>query len=141
MQVLDQKAIDVPEAELDSVLGAGTSTQPSFVPENGWWWSANESGRGYFMEFKNSFAFMAGYMYDASGNPLWYLAQGNMPSQQVFQNSWSQYANGQTMTGAYKPATTLNANVGALTIQFQDATNATLTLPDNRKLPITRFRF
>jgi len=55
--------------------------------------------------------------------------------------SWAQYANGHTMTGAYKPATQINGNVGALAIQFTDTTNATLTLPDNRKIPITRFRF
>jgi len=33
------------------------------------------------------------------------------------------------------------ANVGALAIQFQDATNATMTLPGGRQIPITRFKF
>jgi hypothetical protein len=131
----------MPIERFDSVLPPSTSPPPSFVPENGWWWNAGESGRGYFLEFKNSFAFMAGYMYDASGNPLWYLSSGNMPVQQTFQGSWSQYANGQTMTGAYKPATQMNANAGALSIQFQDAANATMTLPDGRQLPVTRFKF
>jgi hypothetical protein len=80
-------------------------------------------------------------MYDASGNPLWYLARGNMPSSQVFQNNWTQYANGQTMSGTYKPATMVNGNVGSLSIQFQDSANATMTLPNGTQLPITRFRF
>jgi hypothetical protein len=123
----------------DTLLGSAT-TQPAFVPENGWWWNANESGRGYFMEFKNSFAFIASYMYDESGNPLWYLSSGNMPNAQVFQSNWTQYANGQTMTGAYKPPGA-PAPAGSLSIQFSDAANATLTLPDNRKVAITRFRF
>jgi alpha-tubulin suppressor-like RCC1 family protein len=131
----------IPIERFDSQLPASTSPTPSFVPEDGWWWNASESGRGYFMEFKNNFAFMAGYMYDASGNPLWYLASGNMPSPQVFQNSWTQYANGQTMSGTYRPATMIDGNVGSLSIQFQDSANATMTLPNGTQLPITRFRF
>jgi hypothetical protein len=58
-----------------------------------------------------------------------------------FTNSWTQYANGQTMMGAYKPATMINGNVGAIGIQFQSTTSATLTLPDSRTIPLTRFRF
>ena len=59
-----------------------------------------------------------------------------------FQGSWSQFANGQTMTGTYKPPTPSNGNVvGALSIQFQDAANATMTLPGGRQIPITRFRY
>ena len=34
-----------------------------------------------------------------------------------------------------------NANVGSLGITFQNSTNATLTLPDGRQIPLTRFRF
>jgi alpha-tubulin suppressor-like RCC1 family protein len=136
----------VPIERFDSVLGASTVPQPSFVPENGWWWNASttdnhESGRGYFLEFKNSLAFLAGYMYDANGNPLWYLSSGNMPDPKAFQGSWSQYANGQTMTDAWKQNTLINGNVGPLTIQFQDTANATMTLPDGRQIPITRFKF
>jgi hypothetical protein len=131
----------VPIERFDSQLPPSTSPQPAFAPENGWWWNASENGRGYFLEFRNSFAFIAGYMYDASGNPLWYLSSGTMPVQQTFQGNWSQWANGQTMTGAYKPATQINGNVGALSIQFQDTMNATMTLPDGRRLPITRFKF
>jgi hypothetical protein len=52
-----------------------------------------------------------------------------------------QVAGGQTMTGAYKKASVINSNVGAVTIQFQDATNATLTLPDGKQVAITRERF
>jgi hypothetical protein len=100
-----------------------------------------ESGRGYFMEFKNSLAFLAGYMYDNTGNPLWYLSTNTMSIPQTFQSSWTQWGNGQTMTGAYKPATQINPNVGPLTIQFQDTTNATVTLPDGRQVPIIRFKY
>ncbi len=131
----------MPIERFDSQLPPSTNPPPAFAPENGWWWNKDESGRGYFMEFKNNFAFMAGYMYDASGNPLWYIAKNNMTSPQSFQGSWEQYANGQTMMGAYKQPTQTNANVGTLSIQFQDTANATMTLPNGTQLPITRFRF
>jgi hypothetical protein len=118
-----------------------TCPPPAFASENGWWWNKDESGRGYFKEFKNSFAFMGGYMYYPSGNPLWYLAKNNMASPQTFQGSWEQYADGQTMTGAWQPNTLINGNVGALSIQYQDTANATMTLPNGTQLRITRFRF
>ena len=137
----------IPIERFDSILPplpSGTPA-PAFEPEDGWWWNAgttdnHESGRGYFMEFKNKFAFIAGYMYDASGNPLWYLSSGNMPAEPTFQGNWSQFAGGQTLTGTYKaPGPAVPS--GALYIQFQDAQNAMLTLPDGRVIPITRFRF
>jgi hypothetical protein len=133
----------IPIERFDSVLPplpAGTAPA-TFAPENGWWWNASESGRGYFLEIKNNFAFIAGYMYDDNGNPLWYLTSGNLSTPQLYQSNWTQFANGQTLTGPFKPATQINANVGAIGIQFQSTTSATLTLPDSRTIPLTRFRF
>ena len=130
----------IPIERFDSLLADSTATTAAFAPENGWWWNASESGRGYFMEFKSGIADVAGYMYDGSGNPLWYLSIGAMSNPQTFQNNWLQYANGQTLTGTYKAPGDPVA-VGALSIQFQDAANATLTLPTGTQLPITRFRF
>ena len=111
------------------------------MPENGWWWNADEDGRGFFMEFKNNFAFIAGDMYEADGRPVWYVAQNPMTTPQTFSSTWLQVANGQTMTGPYKKPTVINSNVGPVSIQFIDAANATLTLPGGRQLAITRQRF
>ena len=73
-------------------------------PENGWWWNASESGRGFFIEWQNGSADLAGYMYDDAGNPVWYLSVYETPDP-AFSGSWWSYANGQTMGGAYKPPT------------------------------------
>jgi hypothetical protein len=124
-----------------AIAAATTNPPPAFAPENGWWWSTTESGRGYFMEFLNNQAFIAGYMYDASGNPLWYVTGNAMSGPQAFQGSWSQFANGQTLTGAYKPNALVNANVGPVSFQFESATKGTLTLPGGRQVVVTRFGF
>jgi len=131
----------IPIQRFDDVIGSGNGITPAFVPENGWWWNESESGRGFFMEFKNNFAFIAGYMYEADGRPVWYTAQSTMASPQRLSTSWLQVANGQTLTGPYKKPVVINSNVGPVTIQFSDAANAILTLPGGRNIAITRHRF
>jgi hypothetical protein len=123
------------------IAAPSTAPPPAFAPESGWWWSTAEGGRGYFMEFSGTSAFIAGYMYDTGGNPLWYLAEGTMPTSQAFQGRWTQYANGQTLSGAYKLPGLSNANVGSVAIQFQDSSHAMLTFPGGRTVAITRFAF
>ena len=125
----------------DDVIGSGNGITPAFVPENGWWWNVAESGRGYFMEFKNNFAFIAGYMYEPDGRPVWYGALNSMSTPQSFSSNFYQVANGQTLTGPYKKPTISNPNVGAVAVQFIDAANAVMTLPGGRQITITRQRF
>ena len=131
----------IPIQRFDDVIGSGNGVTPSFVPENGWWWNESESGRGYFMEFKNNFAFIAGYMYEADGRPVWYVAQNALSTPTTFGSTWYQAGNGQTLTGLYKKPILVNSNVGPVTIQFNDAANAVLTLPGGRNVAITRHRF
>jgi len=86
---------------------------------------------------------MAGYMYDGSGDPLWYLSTNTTPSSNLlsYSGTWWRYANGQTLTGAYKPAQRVDDNAGPVTIQFSGAANAIMTLPGGRTTAIRRFRF
>lgn len=109
-------------------------------PESGWWWSPGESGRGFSLEFQGDSLFVAGYMYDSSGNPVWYTSMGTL-SGKSFQGAWAERANGQTQTGAYREPSITNANVGSLAIVFSSPTTAVLTLPDQRQIAIERFRF
>jgi hypothetical protein len=120
--------------------GLNAPTQAN-VPESGWWWNASEGGRGFFIEWQGGTADLAGYMYDAGGNPVWYLSIFPTPDARTFSGSWWSFANGQTLTGAYKPATRINDNVAPVTIRFDTTTTATMTLPGGRQIPVTRFRF
>ena len=114
--------------------------QASFAPQTGWWWNAAESDRGYFLEMQGSTLLGTGYMYDASGNPLWYYTAGPATSA-TYQGLWTQYANGQTLTGSYVAPIVANPNVGSLTLRLTNSESGTLVLPDGREIPITRFRF
>lgn len=117
------------------MFGSGSST---FQPETGWWWNASESGRGFYIEKQGGTLFIAGYMYDGSGNPVWYSSGNVMSSATTYQGNWSEYRDGQTLTGAYKAPST-PSNAGSVTLQFTSSTTATLTLPNARQMQLTRF--
>ncbi|APV51908.1 hypothetical protein BWI17_20870 [Betaproteobacteria bacterium GR16-43] len=110
-------------------------------PESGWWWNPNESGRGFFLEWQNGWADIAGYMYDDNGNPVWYLTSVPVPDVQRYVGNWWLFANGQSLTGAYKPPTRINDNVAPMTFTFTSATTATLTLPNGRTTNLVRQRY
>jgi len=113
---------------------ADNSNPPAFQPEAGWWWNAAESGRGFSFEVQGSTMFIAGYMYDEIGNPLWYLSTGTLTGQ-TYQGTWTLYARGQTAP------IVLNSAVGPVTITFSSPTAGVMTLPDGRLINITRFVF
>jgi len=119
---------------------SGTPPPPANTPQTGWWWNPAESGRGFFLEVQGDTLLGTGYMYDASGNPIWYYTAGSTASL-TYQGQWSQYANGQTLTGSYVAPIVANPNVGALTLRLTNSESGVLVLPDGREIPVTRFRF
>ena len=127
-----------------NIVPNGLSQAPrAGQPEAGWWWNPNESGRGFFLEWQGGQLFMAGYMYDDAGNPIWYLSGNSTASTnlQSYSNQWLQFGNGQTLTGTYRPPTQVNGNVAPVTIQFSGAETGIMTLPGGRTTAIQRFRF
>ena len=119
------------------VFGGGGST---FLPETVWWWNPAESGRGFAIEVQGSTLVMAGYMYDAAGNPTWYVSSGPMASATLYRGNWEQYRDGQTLAGAYRPPTAAGS-AGSVTLQFTSRTTANLTLPNGRQVALSRFAF
>jgi hypothetical protein len=85
--------------------------------------------------------FLAAYMYDGSGNPVWYASgPATLSNGNTFQGSLDQFAGGQTLTGSYV-APDYVVNLGNITIQFSSPTAGLLTLPDGKQIPIQRFSF
>ncbi|HUP31094.1 MAG TPA: hypothetical protein VM122_13030 [Usitatibacter sp.] len=131
----------VPIERFNIVANGAAALPRANQPESGWWWNPAEDGRGFYIEWQDGNAFIAGYMYDAAGNPLWYASQAATPDARAFQGAWSQYSGGQTLTGTYRPPIVSNASVAPVTITFTGADAGMLTLPGGRTTAITRFRF
>jgi hypothetical protein len=128
--------------ERQPLVPGGLEAEPQAnLPENGWWWNPNESGRGFFIEWQKGYADAAGYMYDDAGNPVWYIAVYTTPNPASFAGNWWQYANGQSMGGAYKPATQISDHVAPVTITFSAPDAAVMTLPNGRTTNLVRQRF
>ncbi len=130
----------IPIQRFDFGPGGSTVVQAATNPQPGWWWNSGEGGRGFAMEVQGGTMYLAGYMYDAAGNTIWYLANGNMNSPASFQGQWTQFGNGQTLTGPYKQGSVVNPNAGFVTVQFIDSVSALLTLP-NEQIQLMRFNF
>ena len=131
----------VPITRYEIAGGSLSLPSPSFKPETGWWWNAGEGGRGFSIEVQGDNLFIGGFMYDASGNPVWYVSAGKMTTPSLYRGNWIQYQNGQPMGGAFKMATVKNPNIGEVAIGFSSTTAATLYLPDGTTRQLTRYAF
>ena len=125
-----------------NIVASGIDAAPkASQPESGWWWNPEESGRGFFMEWQNGTIDLAGYMYDEQGNPVWYLGVYETPDIRAVNGNWWSYANGQSMSGTYKPATRVSDNVAPVSITFSGPDTALMTLPNGRTTALRRHRF
>jgi Big-like domain-containing protein len=132
----------IPIEKFDFGPGGSAATQPAGTPQPGWWLALTEPGRGYSIEIQGGVMFLAAYMYDAQGNPVWYASgPAAMTSTGTYQGTWQQYGNGQTLTGSYQSPQVTNANAGNVTIQFSSTTAGILTFPDGRQVAIQRYTF
>lgn len=131
----------VPINRYEIASGSLSAPTPSFKPETGWWWNANEGGRGFSIEIQGDNIFVAGFMYDGAGNPIWYVSGGKMTNANYYEGTWQQCAGGMAMSGPFRPTACNNLSGGSIAINFSSTTNATLRLPDGRQLTLTRFSF
>ena len=131
----------VPIERMNLVPGGLAAAPQANQPETGWWWNPQESGRGFFIEWQKGFADLAGYMYDDQGNPVWYISVFETPNPRTFAGAWWTFANGQSMSGAYKAPTQTSNNVAPVTIQFGTPDTAIMTLPNGRTTNLVRQRF
>lgn len=112
------------------------------APQSGWWWAGTSlSGTGYGVEIQGSSVFIVAYVYDSSGNPVWYLATGALTSTTSYLGTWQLYAGGPQLTspeGTYSAHPVTGSSV-PMTLTFSDATHGTLTM-GNVMIPIVRFQ-
>ncbi|MEP7068851.1 MAG: hypothetical protein ABI789_06405 [Usitatibacter sp.] len=131
----------VPIERMNLVPGGLAAVPAGNQPETGWWWNPDENGRGFFIEWQKGYADLAGYMYDDAGKPVWYIAVYETPNARAFNGNWWTFANGQSMGGAYKPATRTSDSFAPVSINFTGADTAIMTLPNGRTTNLVRQRF
>jgi hypothetical protein len=125
------------------IVAGGLGSGPSAAqPQTGFWWNPAEAGRGYGLEIQANTVYYAAFMYDGSGNPIWYLAgPGAVSAQGTYMGALAQYANGQTLSGSFQSPVVANASVGSTTLQFSSPASGMMTLPNGTQIPLQRFSF
>jgi len=104
-------------------------------PQSGLWWNPDESGSGYAVDYRHGVLVVTIYSYLANEDPIWYLASGPVTGS-AFAATLDRYRGGQCISCGYRGRPTLIGNDGNITLQFQSATSATMTLPGGRSISI-----
>jgi len=104
-------------------VGVGTLTPA--VDYSDLWWNPNESGWGMAMAQQNANIFLAWYVYDATGKPVWYVASnctvnGSSCSGALYSTTGPPF--GPTFSGSIHVAT-----AGSVIVSFIDANDAVLS--------------
>lgn len=129
-------ATSVQIERLSYTSGAAVPTAASF--ENGLWWNESESGRGFFIDVQGTRAAIASYMYEDTGQPVWYLATGDLNGQRSgFSGEMQVFRGGQTLLGAHRAASG-PTSAGPLSFEATSLSTAQLTLPGGRVVPLQR---
>lgn len=107
--------------------------------QSGWWYVADQGGRGYSIEFRSGRLYFAGYLYDTDGSAVWYVSSGAMASATTYAGPLQKFTGGQTLTGAYT-APTMTGAVGMVGLAFTSDTTAVLDL-NGQSFNLVRYEF
>jgi len=125
-----------------SFTGSTPTAPVAGAPQSGWWWAGSSlSGTGYGIEIQGSSVFIVAYVYDDTGNPVWYLATGGLTSPTAYSGTWDLYSGGPQLTspeGTYSTTKVTGKSV-AMSLTFSDGTHGTLTM-GSVSIPIVRFQ-
>lgn len=95
------------------------------TPSPGLWWDPSGSGRGYVVEVQGNIMAVYAYLFDGSGNPMWYLTAGPVNADGSYDGQFQEYQGGQTLVGTYK-APTVKGNVSNVRWSCTTATTCTM---------------
>ena len=108
----------------------GTGSTAAAVDFTDLWWNPNESGWGMVMTQQLGNIFIAWYVYDNSGNPVWYV----IPNCALVGSGCSGTAystTGPPLGPSFDPNAVHATAVGSLTLTFLDANNASVSYTIN----------
>jgi hypothetical protein len=117
-----------------------TGTAPPAVDYTDLWWNPNESGWGLLVSHQFGVMFLAWFVYDANGNPVWYVASdcavtGSGCTGTLFRTT------GPPFGPTFNPSLVQVFRVGTITLNFSDANNGVLTSTISGTKSITRQLF
>lgn len=110
----------------------------AITPENGWWWNPSEPGRGFNIETQQGTVFIATFVYDDGGSPIWYSGTRELRNNAV--TATLMRSDGGQCIGCAYTAPISSDGAGPVTVKFTSETNGTLTW-QGRIVPIERFNF
>ena len=97
-------------------------------PTQGLWYNPHESGRGYDIDLQGDTMIVTTYIYEQSGDPIWYLSSGTYNHDTgVFTSTYDSYSGGQCFGCPYHAPTVQSGAAGPITITFHTNQTATLT--------------
>ena len=107
-----------------------SGTVPPAIDYTDLWWNPDESGWGMAITHQFGVMFLAWYVYDNTGKPIWYVApdcvvSGNACSGTLYRTT------GPPLGPSFDPAKVAVFTVGMVTASFADADNGTLTYTVN----------
>lgn len=122
-------------------LAALLVVKPAFgiTPENGWWWNPAEPGTGYNIETQNGTLFVALFIYDEAGNPVWYSGSGDINRNNRVTVDLLRFEDGPCL-GCIYTSSHSNSIGKQLALTFDSESTATVTL-DGVDRKIERFSF
>lgn len=117
-------------ALLASLVGLVSLASAATVggPTQGLWYNPDESGRGYDIDLQGDTMIVTTYVYEQSGDPIWYLSSGTYDhATGVFTSSYDSYSGGQCFGCPYHAPAVQSGAAGPITITFHTNQTATLT--------------
>ena len=123
---------------LGLILLAATCRAGAVLPDSGWYFNPNESGRGFNIEIQGNTLFMAGFMYDTAGNDIWVVSGGPMSSDRTYSGGAITLPRGQPLGGSYVAPTVVP--FGNASITFTSPTTANITV-NGYNFSVTRQQF
>ncbi|MFZ3322594.1 MAG: hypothetical protein WA190_09490 [Usitatibacter sp.] len=106
------------------------ASTPPAIDYSDLWWNPNESGWGMTITQQYGVMFLAWYVYNGSGNPVWYVAPdcvvvGSACSGSVYSTT------GPPLGPSFNPGSVVVSTAGTITATFLDANNATISYTVN----------
>ena len=99
----------------------------SSSPQNtytGWWFDPTESGTGISIEVQGSMLFLAWYVFDSQGQPVWYTSGGAMTDSETYSGAILEWTGPPLESTYYTPQ---SSPVGSIQIIFQSSDQASVS--------------